>query len=319
MTSFAGLESMVKTTLHLVRQDDGASLHGGVVMIPALFLCSTRHEVPIVVKQSIASRTNLFAVVLKEIILCTNVTKDLLVFMPYLLSFLLFRHDIPVVVKQSIAIASETNLFAAILKNMTLGRNVTEDLLMHDCLMVVKQSIASGTNLFAVVLKEMTPNRNVTKDLHDDPTIVKQSIHGGPLVVKQSIAIDSETNLFEVVLEEMTLYKNVTEDLLVLMPYLMHDGPVVVKQSIVSGAKLFAGILEEMTLDTNVMKIFIDSIKERVPQEYDKTLLAVVSLLRRRRGQLQSRKKTAKAPQPRPDEAPSLESFDLIRNKQAAR
>ncbi|WVZ69556.1 hypothetical protein U9M48_018327, partial [Paspalum notatum var. saurae] len=144
------------------------------------------HEVPIVVKQSIASRTNLFAAVLKKIILCTNVTKDLFMFMPYLLSFLLFRHDIPVVVKQSIAIASGTNLFAAILKNMTLGRNVTEDLLM---LM---------------------------------PYLLSFNRHDGPMFLDMMIPR-------------------------------LHDGPAVVKQSIASGAKLFAGILEKMTLDTNVM------------------------------------------------------------------
>lgn len=46
----------------------------------------------------------------------TNVTEDLVVLMPNLLSFL--KHDDPAVVKQSIA--SGTNLFAAVLEEMTL-------------------------------------------------------------------------------------------------------------------------------------------------------------------------------------------------------
>lgn len=49
----------------------------------------------------------------------TNVTEDLLVLMPNLLSFL--RHDDPAVVKQSIA--SGTNLFAAVLEEMALQIN----------------------------------------------------------------------------------------------------------------------------------------------------------------------------------------------------
>ncbi|KXG31070.1 uncharacterized protein LOC8073942 isoform X2 [Sorghum bicolor] len=49
----------------------------------------------------------------------TNVTEDLVVLMPNLLSFL--KHDDPVVVKQSIA--SGTNLFAAVLEEMTLQVN----------------------------------------------------------------------------------------------------------------------------------------------------------------------------------------------------
>ncbi|KAJ1284912.1 hypothetical protein BS78_03G241800 [Paspalum vaginatum] len=49
----------------------------------------------------------------------TNVTEDLLVLMPNLLSFL--RHDDPAVVKQSIA--SGTNLFAAVLQEMALQIN----------------------------------------------------------------------------------------------------------------------------------------------------------------------------------------------------
>ncbi|WVZ69171.1 hypothetical protein U9M48_018004 [Paspalum notatum var. saurae] len=48
---------------------------------------------------------------------------------------------------------------------------------------------------------------------------------------------------------------NVTEDLLVLMPnllsFLRHDDPAVVKQSIASGANLFAAVLQEMTLQIN--------------------------------------------------------------------
>jgi len=46
----------------------------------------------------------------------TNVTEDLVVLMPNLLSFL--KHDDPAVVKQSIA--SGTNLFAAVLEEMAL-------------------------------------------------------------------------------------------------------------------------------------------------------------------------------------------------------
>lgn len=46
----------------------------------------------------------------------TNVTEDLVVLMPNLLSFL--KHDDPAVVKQ--AIASGTNLFAAVFEEMTL-------------------------------------------------------------------------------------------------------------------------------------------------------------------------------------------------------
>jgi len=46
----------------------------------------------------------------------TNVTEDLVVLMPNLLSFL--KHDDPAVVKQSIA--RGTNLFAAVLEEMTL-------------------------------------------------------------------------------------------------------------------------------------------------------------------------------------------------------
>lgn len=46
----------------------------------------------------------------------SNVTEDLVVLMPNLLSFL--KHDDPVVVNQSIA--SGTNLFAAVLEEMTL-------------------------------------------------------------------------------------------------------------------------------------------------------------------------------------------------------
>ncbi|XP_062218478.1 uncharacterized protein LOC133918562 [Phragmites australis] len=49
----------------------------------------------------------------------TNVTEDLVVLMPNLLSFL--KHDDPAVVKQSIA--SGTNLFAAVLEEMTLQIN----------------------------------------------------------------------------------------------------------------------------------------------------------------------------------------------------
>jgi symplekin len=46
----------------------------------------------------------------------SNVTEDLVVLMPNLLSFL--KHDDPAVVKQSIA--SGTNLFAAVLEEMAL-------------------------------------------------------------------------------------------------------------------------------------------------------------------------------------------------------
>ncbi|KAB8083058.1 hypothetical protein EE612_005140 [Oryza sativa] len=46
----------------------------------------------------------------------SNVTEDLVVLMPNLLSFL--KHDDPAVVNQSIA--SGTNLFAAVLEEMTL-------------------------------------------------------------------------------------------------------------------------------------------------------------------------------------------------------
>lgn len=46
----------------------------------------------------------------------TNVTEDLVVLLPNLLSFL--KHDDPAVVKQSIA--SGTNLFAAVLEEMAL-------------------------------------------------------------------------------------------------------------------------------------------------------------------------------------------------------
>jgi len=49
----------------------------------------------------------------------TNVTEDLVVLMPNLLSFL--KHDDPAVVKQSIA--SGTNLFAAVLEEMALQIN----------------------------------------------------------------------------------------------------------------------------------------------------------------------------------------------------
>ena len=72
-----------------------------------------------------------------------------------------------------------------------------------------------------------------------------------------------------------------------------------------------------------VLKIFCVINHRTVPpfqkQPPGRTSVAVVCLLRHRRSHRGSRKKTTSSPQPKPGEAPSLESFDKIRKRETPR